>query len=170
MDFLELAKARYSVRSFKPDPVPTEIIEKIIEAGLVSPTACNRQPQRIIAVNSEDGLRRFRMCTECHYNAPLAFIICYNKDECWKRSYDGKSSGDVDASIVTTHMMLEAASLGIGSTWVMFFIPDAVKTEFALDDSLEPAAILIMGYPSPDAAPSKQHSSKRDKNELVSFA
>ena len=36
----------------------------------------------------------------------------------WKREYDGKTSGDIDASIVTTHMMLAAAALGIGTTWV----------------------------------------------------
>lgn len=169
MDFLELAKERYSVRSFKSDAVPEEIVNRIIEAGCVAPTACNRQSFKIIAVTSPDGLERFRKCTECHFNAPLAFIVCSDREIEWKRRFDGKPSGDVDASIVATHMMLEAASLGIGSTWVMYFMPDAVRKEFALPDRFEPVACLPMGYPSETAAPSPMHSSCRSLEELVSF-
>ncbi|MBQ0125267.1 MAG: nitroreductase family protein [Clostridiales bacterium] len=169
MDFLTLVKERYSVRSFKADAIPDEIAEKIIEAGRVAPTACNKQPQRIIVLNNEKGLDRLKKCTECHFNAPLAFVICYDKSECWKRSYDGKQSGTVDASIVTTHMMLEAASLGIGSTWVMYFIPEAVKTEFELDDNTEPVAILTMGYPSDTAKPSGMHFSRKNKEQTVFY-
>jgi nitroreductase len=78
--------------------------------------------------------------------------------ECWKRSYDGKSSGDIDVSIVATHMMLVASSLGVGTTWIMHFIPEAVRCEFSIPDDIEPVALLIMGYPSPDAKPLHLHS------------
>lgn len=166
MDFYKLAKERYSVRKFKDIPVPQEIIDKILEAGNLAPTAHNNQPQEIIVVNSKNGLSTLKKCTECHYNAPLAFIISYNKDKSWKREYDGQDSGDIDASIVTTHMMMEAAELGIGSTWVMYFIPEAVKTEFALPDNIIPVVILVMGYP--DAEPSVNHSKRRNLEEYVS--
>lgn len=169
MDFLELAKKRYSVRSFLPDSIPNEMINKILQAGLLAPTACNKQPQEIIVVESAEGLEKLRKCTECHFNAPLAFIISYNKSLCWKRSFDGKSSGDIDASIVATHMMLEAADLGIGSTWVMYFIPEAVKTEFEFSNNAEPTAILVMGYPSANAVPSPQHSTYKEMCETVIF-
>lgn len=43
-------------------------------------------------VHSPKGLATLKKCTECHYNAPLAFIICYNKDKCWKRGYDNKQT------------------------------------------------------------------------------
>ena len=169
MDFLELAKARYSVRSFDKTPVPPEITEKIVEAGLAAPTAHNYQPQKIIVVSSEDGPARFRKCTPCHFNAPLAFIVSYDKNICWNREIDGKSSGDIDASIAATQMMLEAADLGIGSTWIMYFDPDAVKTEFAFPDNLEPVALFAMGYPAADAEPSPKHFSRKDPAEIVSY-
>lgn len=169
MSFLDLAKARYSVRSFKPEPVAQEAIDKILEAGNVAPTACNKQPQRIIAVKSEEGLALLRKCTECHFNAPLAFIVCHDKSLCWTRPFDGKTSGDIDASIVAAHMMLEAAELGVGSTWAMYFIPEAVRTEFELDESVEPTAILVMGYPSDDAKPAANHSAKKDIAETVEY-
>ena len=108
-----------------------------------------------------------KKCTECHYHAPLAFIVCYDKDKCWERAYDHKNSGDIDASIVATHMMLAAADLSIGSTWIMYFIPEAVRVEFGLLDNVEPVAILIMGYM--DASLSETHFKRRDLDEYVSY-
>ena len=169
MEFLQLAADRYSVRRFKTDPVPRELIDKILKAGQLAPTACNNQPQKILVVSSAEGLEKLKRCTECHFNAPLAMIVCNDGSRSWTRPFDGKSSGDVDGSIVTTHLMLEAAELGLGSTWVMFFIPDAVKAEFALADGIEPVAILPMGYPADDAAPSPMHEKTRPMAELVQF-
>ena len=63
----------------------------------------------------------------------------------------------------------EAAQLGLGSTWVMYFIPEAVRTEFSLPENLEPAAILVLGYPAETAQPSRQHSSRKPLEELVRF-
>lgn len=168
MDFLKLVKERYSVRKFKNQSISDDDIQKIIEAANVAPTAHNLQPQEIIVVNSKKGLETFRKCTECHYDAPLAFIISYNKEKCWVRSYDGKNSGEVDASIITTHMMLEASALGIGSTWIMFFIPEAVKVEFDLPDNIEPVALLVMGYED-GHNPSERHFKRRNPNEYITY-
>ena len=126
-EFMRLASERYSVRKFDGRALEAEIIEKILRAGQLSPTACNRQPQRIAVITSPEGLEKLRRCTECHFNAPAALLVCHDKEECWKRSYDGASSGDIDAAIVTTHMMLAAWALGVGTTWVMHFIPEAVR-------------------------------------------
>lgn len=169
-NFIELAEARYSVRNFLNKKVPKEEIEKIIHAGMIAPTGCNNQPQRIIVVNSEEGLAKIRECTRCHFDAPLVFIISYNKDECWKRPYDGKLSGDIDASIVTTQMMLQAAELGIGSCWVMHYRPEVLKEKFALADNLESTALLVMGYPAEDSKPAPAHEKSRAESELVCWA
>jgi len=167
MDFLELAKERYSVRKFEARPIPQEAVNKILAAGRLAPTAHNNQPQEIIVVQSEEALALLRKCTECHYEAPLAFIISYDKDRVWKRSYDGKDSGDVDASIVTAYMMTEAADLGLGSCWVMYFIPEAVRVEFELPENLEPVAILLVGYAAGE--PSPNHGKRRKTEEYVNY-
>ncbi len=167
MEFLELASMRYSVRKFEPRLVPREAIDRILEAARLAPTAHNNQPQEIIVVQSEEALAQLRKCTECHYDAPLAFIISYDKDRVWKRSYDGRDSGDVDTGIVTTHMMMEAADLGLGSCWVMYFIPEAVRAEFSLPENLEPAAILLVGYPA--AEPSPNHEKRYPTEEYVTY-
>lgn len=169
MDFLNLAKERYSVRKFTSEPVSQDVIDKILLAGHVAPTACNYQPQRIMVINSPEGLEKLKDCTRCHFDAPCAMLISYNKDECWTRKYDGENSGFVDASIVTTHMMMEATQLGIGTTWVMHFNPAKMIEAFSIPESLVPVALLVMGHPAEDAAPIEMHSKVRDINEVVSY-
>lgn len=169
MEFLKLAQDRYSVRKFTSESVPKDVIDKILKAGHVAPTACNYQPHRIFVMQSAEALEKLKNCTRCHFDAPLAMLVCYNKDECWVRKYDGENSGFVDASIVTTHMMMEATELGIGSTWVMHFNPAKMVEEFAISDNLVPVALLVMGYPASDAAPIDMHSKFKNMDEIVSY-
>ena len=80
---------------------------------------------------------------------------------------DGKRSGDIDASIVATHMMLEITDLGLGSIWVMHWDPDKVKKEFELDQNLEPVALIIAGYKSKNAHPRKGHMESKSKESIL---
>lgn len=169
MEFLELAKQRYSVRSFSDKKVEKEKVERILESGRVAPTACNNQPQRVLVVQSGEALERWRRCTRCHFNEQLVLITCYNRDEIWHRSYDDHDSGDVDASIVTTHLMLEAWEQGIGSTWIMFFDPEAVRAEFNLPENIVPVSALAMGYAAEDCKPSDRHGSKKEASETIIY-
>ena len=66
-------------------------------------------------------------------------------------------------------MMLEAADLGIGSTWVMHFIPEAVREEFRLPENYEPVSILVMGYPAEDSKPAPSHTNIKPLPETVSY-
>ena len=168
MDFLQLVKERWSVRKFEARPVEREIIQKIVRAGILAPTAKNLQPQRILVIDGVRELEKLDECTKCRFGAPAALLVCYDRDACWRRErYDGKASGEVDAAIVATHMMLAAASLGVGSTWVMHFDPAAVRERFALPETYEPVALLVMGYPAPDAAPSPMHAERLPEDKLV---
>ncbi len=169
MDFLKLAQERYSVRSFQPQPVEENTLKQILKAGHLAPTACNLQPQRILVLPTLEDTKRLANCTKCHFDAPSALLICYEKDECWKRKYDGKPSGEIDASIVATHMMLAAASLGVGSTWVMHFDPAAMRKEFQIPETIEPVALLVMGYPAEDAEPYPGHSQFRPMEETLIY-
>ena len=168
-DFLTLAQERYSVRKFQQKPVSQQHIQHILQAGQAAPTACNFQPQRILVLQSEEALVKMRRCTKCHFNAPLGMLVCFDQNQSWKRKYDGAESGWVDASIVTTHMMLAAHEIGVGSCWVMYFIPEAVKAEFDLPDHWIPTALLVMGYPTADAEVNPLHSQLKPLEETVSF-
>ena len=168
-DFLTLAAHRYSVRSFLPQHLPDEIITKLLQTAHLAPTGCNYQPQRILVLNTDEAIEKLKTCTKCHFNAPTAMLVCYNREECWTRKYDGATSGVIDASIVATHVMMEAVDLGIGMTWVMHFDPTAMRKTFAIPQNIEPVALLVMGYPAPDAAPLPLHSQFRSMDEVVRY-
>lgn len=169
MDFLTLAADRYSVRKFKNIHLEQEVLEKILKAGHLAPTGCNFQPQRILVLNSDESVKKLKNCTKCHFDAPTAMLVCYNKDESWTRKYDGAKSAPVDACIVTTHMMLMAHSIGVGSTWVMHFDPDAMKKTFNIPENIEPVALLTLGYPADDAKPLDLHSKSRPIDEVIFY-
>ena len=96
-------------------------------------------------------------------------LICHNKNESWKRPYDGALSSSVDAAIVTTHMMLAAHNVGVGSCWVMHFNPSAVREAFNIPENIEPTALLVLGYPSEDAKPLDLHYKNRSMDEVVYY-
>lgn len=168
-EWMALAKRRCSIRQFDSRPVEPEIITAILEAGRLAPSACNYQPQRVLVINSPDAIQKLRKCTVAHFDAPAALLVCCHSEECYHRSYDGKASGEIDATIAATHMMLAAAALGIGATWVMHFIPEAIREEFAVPEQLEPVALLVMGYPAADAVPSPAHFQRKQLEELVFY-
>jgi nitroreductase len=169
MNFLEIAKKRYSVRSYTSQKVEAEKLDKILQAAHVAPTAANLQPIHLIAVQGKDGLEKIGKAANI-YGAPLAVIVCANHNKAWVRPFDKKQTTDIDASILTDHMMIEATELGLGSVWVCYFKPDIIQKEFNLPDNLEPVNILAIGYSNEEAADPERHSQTRiPVEQLVSY-
>lgn len=168
MDFLELAKERYSCRSFSTKEVEKEKIEKILEVAKQAPTARNLQPQRILILTKKEQLEKLSACTQYGWNAPVVMIVFYDKSVSYKRDrYDEKEFGDIDTSIITTYMMLEAASLGLGTTWIGSFSPEKLIETYEIPENLVPVAILPIGYPAEDAKPSKLHFQRNEIDDFV---
>ena len=165
--FLELATSRYSVRKYDPRAIEPEKLASVLEAGRIAPTAHNDQPQRIKVITDAEGLAKVDECTRCRFGAPAVLLICYDNTACWKRPFDGALSGEVDASIVTTQMMLMAQDLGLGTCWVMYFDPAKTVEVFALPENIIPVAMLPIGYPSQEAAPSERHASRLDIESIL---
>ena len=169
MNFIELAKKRCSVRKYTAQPVEAEKLEKILEAAHVAPPAANRQPVHLIAVQSKEGLSGVGKAANI-YNAPLAIIVCADRDKAWVRPYDSKQVGDIDASILTDHMMLQATELGLGSVWICYFKPDVLREEFHLPANLEPVNILAVGYPENGMGdPDRFDTQRIPVSQLVSY-
>lgn len=170
MSFYELAKARYSVRKFSDKPIDKEVIEKIIEAGRIAPTAHNNQPQMVYVLQSEEAMKKANELTPCIYGAPAALLVCYDVNAAWKNEQrPGYDSGECDATIVCTHMMLQAWELGIGSCWVGMFDDIAVSKAFNLPENIKPAAFLPIGHLVENSRASKLHDAIRPAEETVAY-
>lgn len=169
MDFLEFARKRYSVRSYSQQSVEEEKINKIMQAAMIAPTAVNYQPQKIYILKSNAALQKIRRITKSTYDAPLVFLICADTERSWHSPFvKGYDSGEMDASIVCTHMMLEAEDLGLGSVWVLLFDPQAVKDAFALPDHIKPTCLLAVGYPGEHAQPYRPwHDVFREMDDIA---
>lgn len=166
MDFLSLARRRYACRSYTTAKVEREKLDRILQAARVAPTGANRQPQRLIVVQSDEGLERLARCAR-DFGAPCAVIVCADTSEAWVRRYDGKMIGDIDATIVTDHMMLAATAEGLDTLWVCAFDPEAVRREFALTDAVTPVNILMIGYGAGEPAPAERHAETRKPLEAT---
>ena len=169
MEFEKVITERYSVRKFKDMPLSKEDIDAILAAGHKAPTGCNFQPQRILVLNTAEEMEKLRGCTKCHFNAPAAMLVCYNESESWTRPYDGAKSAPVDAAIVTTHMMLKAHSIGVGTCWVMHFDPKTMREAFNIPKNIIPVALLVMGYPAEDSEPIAMHFDFRPIEDVVFY-
>lgn len=161
MDYDDVIYSRYSVRKYEHRPVEQDKLNKILEAGRIAPTAGNRQPQRIVVVQSEEALEKMNRCTPCHFNAPLLLLVCYDQSVENNNHYgDKRPFGQVDASIVLTQMMLEAHNLGLGTVWVGLFNPELLRNYFHIPDHYQILGLMPMGYPPPDAEPHQRHSER----------
>ena len=85
-----------------------------------------------------------------YYGAPLVLFVTYDRTACWTHPQRGESSGSTDATIVATHMMLEAASLDLGSVWISYFDKEKACKLLDLPDDWVPVCMLYIGY-APDA-------------------
>ena len=168
--FLELAEARYSVRKYAQTPVEQEKIDAILRAAQLAPTAKNLQPQYIYVLNTPEAIARVNEVTSRAYKAPVVFVVCYDKTAAWQNPLnDNHSTGEMDATIVGTHMMLEAAEQGLGSCWIEWFDPKVLAEAFAIPDHLQPAFLLDCGYPADGVQPSPMHFEKKEISRFVEY-
>lgn len=169
MTFLELAADRYSVRSFSDRPIEQEKMDKILKAAQLAPTAVNYQPQKIYILKSQQAIQNIRAICQSAYDAPVVLLICVDETKAWKHPREcGYTTGEMDASIVCTHMMLEAWELGIGSVWVRAFDSRQVAKTFDLPHHIKPICLLPIGYPSADSTPyAAWHNVYRSMEEMT---
>ena len=167
MNFLELTKERYSVRKYADKPVEQDKLEKILAAGATAPTAKNLQPQRIYVLESPEALEKIRGITRCAFNAPVVLMVCGDKEEAWVNPFNDRSSAEMDCSIVTTQMMLQAQELGLGTCWVCWFDTELTKKTFQIPENQEVYALLPLGYPAEASKPSAMHDSRKALEETV---
>ncbi len=152
MNLLEIAKKRYSVRGYLPKSVEPEKLAYILECGRVAPTGVNAQPQRILVVQTPEGMEKMAKAAGIPelYHAPMALIVCVEPECAWTRKYDEHNIHEIDATIVTDHMILAAAEQGLGSLWMCRFKPEIIREEFNIPEKYIPVNVLLIGYPDPD--------------------
>lgn len=172
MNFIDLAKNRFSCRSFSDKPVEKEKIMQIMEAARIAPSANNLQPWFFFVI-SED--KNFLAKTHETYHrewfndAPVVILACADIERAWKRNSDQKNHSDIDASIAIDHITLAATSVGLSTCWVCNFYVDKVQELFKLPQNLEPIALIPIGYCNSKADVNRFEKKRKSLNEIAKF-
>ena len=168
--FMELAKARYSVRSFSDKPVEKDKIDLILEAARIAPSAKNLQPIVIYIISGKDSVEKLKTVCPCTYGAQLVFAIGCDKDQMWSSDEDPSfNSAYIDTSIALTHMVLEATELGLGSCWVCRFSQKGISDLFDIPENIVITSLLPVGYSADGCTPSPRHTAYKEIGDIVKY-
>ena len=166
MDFFKVVKQRYSVRSYRPDPVEPEKLQQILEAAQIAPTAANRQAFKVFVIKTEgkqEALKRI-YAKEWFSEAPYVLCVCSIPEKNWLRK-DNKNYSDVDAAIVMDHIILAATALELGTCWIGAFDVQVAREVLGLDETVEPVIFTPLGYPRGAMA----NRARKSLSDLVTY-
>ncbi|MCP4542245.1 MAG: nitroreductase [Chloroflexi bacterium] len=159
---LALLKGRRSIRLYKSDPVPDEMVEQLLEAGRWAPSASNRQPWAFIVVRDEAARREVARHAAFHFirwaqagDAPLLVVLCGDA-----RSRIYRSLLHEDIGLAGSQIMLQAKALGLGTCWLGGLDRRAIAETLQVPDHFDVVGILTVGFPAeaPDPRPHKSLS------------
>ncbi len=168
MHFKELMRSRYSVREYHENKVDRTLLNEVLNAARVAPSAANKQPWHFVVVDDDEVLDNLRPAYDREWfkGVPCLIVAFANHEESWKRSYDLKDHSDIDVAIAIDHLTLMATQLGLGTCWVCHFKDTIVKEVLNAPEYLEPVAVITIGYPKDLNIPEKN---RKELKEIVSY-
>lgn len=170
MDVSEAITKRFSCRSYISEPVPDELVRKVLEAGRLAPSACNKQPWRFAVVT--DPGKRHRIVEDCFLPgirmewalaAPVHIVLGMARSIVTHMAAPAVSGVDypwVDLGIAGEHMVLQATELGLGTCWIGWIRPRVVRSVVDWPAGVKPVAMITMGYAA-EKEEREEHPSKR---------
>lgn len=150
MDIFDLIRSRRSVRSFTPEPVPDDVLRRLVEAGCWAPSGSNAQAWEFVILRDPDQLRRLqRFSPGLFVVPPAAIVICVDRDRAFAKG--GELGREVmclfDVAMAAQNIMLTAHSLGLGTCVLRGFDQKAYQVVLGLPDNVTPELLIIVGRP-----------------------
>ncbi len=170
MEFQEVIAQRYSCKRYdSARPVEPKVLERVLEAGRLAPTAKNLQEQHVYVLQSNEALAIVDELTPCRYGAPCVLAVAFDAKNVFTYPGGERDSGIEDATIVATHMVLAAADAGLDSCWINNFDPALAKERLGLPENEEILMLLDLGHAAEGAGPLANHASRKPLTETVTY-
>jgi len=162
MSVLDVMMSRRSIRSYKPEAIPQETVEKILEAGRYAPSADNEQPWHFIIVTESEIKKKLSTGRWNTFIKDSAFTVvgCAYMGDDYSRKWS-----TIDTTIALQNMVIAAWSLGIGSCWVGDFVEGEVKEMLHVPEDWKIISLISFGYP--DETPTE--SSRKPLKEINGY-
>ena len=172
MDVFEAIRLRRSVRSYKPDPVSQGIVQQMLEALRLAPSACNYQPWKFVVV-TDAGVKE-KLAAACHgqrfiAEAPVAIVGCGFPGRAYQGMGGSGSSVDVDLAIALDHLTLAAVEQGLGTCWIGAFSEAQVRRLLNVPPDVKVVAITPLGYPADAKAFHPAEGKRKSLEEIISY-
>ncbi len=153
MDFDDVVRRRRSIRRYRREPVPEDVVWRLLHNAHRAPTAGNKQPQEFVVVRDEGLKRRLAVAANDQSfvaEAPLVVVVCADAGRSaaryGRRGYEFYSV--IDASCVCMILLLSVANEGLGACFVGAFDDAQVSRVLGLPEGVRPIGIFPIGYPA----------------------
>lgn len=168
MDFYTVINTRRSVRAYRTDPIPEDVLNRVLNAARIAPSGSNRQPTRYVLV--EDPKARKELAKLCHKQsfiaeAPVVIVACGREIPSDRGGYMGRFSMLVDVAIAVDHLTLAARAEGLGTCWIGSFDNAAIKDFLEVPEEVQVVALTPLGYPQGN--PFKEIEDRLPLSDLV---
>ena len=163
MELMEAILTRRSIRHFKPDPIPEDLVNKLLQAAMQAPSAANAQPWHFIVIDDRfllEQVTTFHPAAGCLRLAPMAILVC-GDNQLEKRP----DRYILDCSAATQNMLLAAHAQGLGAVWLGIH-PEHLRIEkisrmLHLPAHVHPLALVAVGYPERTLEPADRFKPER---------
>lgn len=150
MDVMTAIQTRRSVRAYRPDPIPPELLERVTDAMRLAPSACNNQPWHFVLV-TEAGLKeKVALASRGQMflaEPPVLVVACALTNQAYPRMGGYWNSADIDVAIAMDHLTLAAAAEGLGTCWIGAFDERAIKELLGIPNEAKIVAMSPLGWP-----------------------
>lgn len=157
MCIMDLIQNRHSTRKFKDKPVKESVLQDIIEAGRLAPSAKNRQPWRFVVVNEKPVIKRIAEAAygqEAFTDVPCVIAGCTTNTD--YRMPNGQDAYPVDIAAAMSFMMLQAEAGGLGTCFISTYDEREVKEILTIPYSMRVVLLLLAGYSDEEPPPRKR--------------
>lgn len=168
MDVYEAIRTRQSIRRYKPDEVPDDVLNRVLNAMRLAPSAGNLQPWRFVVVKdaaTREQLAKATFGQEFIAHAPIIIVACGWKKRAYSKMGGYWSSLSVDVSIAFDHLTLAAAAEGLGTCWIGSFFEEEVRRVLSIPEDVTVIALTPMGYHDKSPAP----KTRKELSEIVCY-
>jgi nitroreductase len=168
MSVLDTIRKRRSVRKYKGDPVPEDVLARVLEAARLAPSAKNIQPWKFIVVRDRATKRKLAKASfEQYFMSDAAVVVaaCGFPEKAFPRQGRYMNSWPIDVAIAFEHLILQAAEEGLGTCWIGAFDEAEVKAVLGVPEEARVLALTPLGRP--DESPRERGRKRLD--EIVSY-
>lgn len=163
MEAMEAILGRRSIRKYKAQPVPENLLRELLEAGMAAPSAGNERPWHFIVLDDRkllDAIPKFHPYSQMLKEAPVAIVVCGDLSMEVHQGYWVQ-----DCSAATENILVAARALGLGAVWLGVHPVrervESMRKLLFLPEHVIPLCVVSLGYPAEEKPPAGRYDETR---------